>query len=146
MNFNPFLPFGLDQNDIEDVIKMTPETIVKLYRQRARQLHPDKAGGDTQGFQALEQAKVCLTTSRQMFLNYAGTWLLTRREKEVRARNNALVQETRQAREASYRDQASTMDGRQEAMPGIVLVQGTLSQVFRSNQRVARRGSTGSTE
>ena len=144
--FNPFVPFGLADASLDDVIKMPQKDLIAIYRRLAREVHPDKASPDdteeaTKVFQQLQRAKSLLLTSFEARVNAAQYWLLTEREKAVRQRDATLRQHVRHRREE---DAKVGQPDRPEAMPAVVLCQGALSQALRSNQRVSSRGASSS--
>jgi len=146
--FNPFVPSGLADTSLDDVIKMPQKDLVAIYRKLALKFHPDKASPEdieeaTKVFQLLQKAKSLLLTSLEARINAAQYWLLTDREKAVRERDATLRQHVRQRREE---DAKAGQRDRTEAMPAVVLCQGFLSQAMRTNQRISPRGVSSHSE
>jgi len=128
---------------------MGSSVLLKLYRQKALQVHPDKAidadqASATEAFKALEHAKLCLCTSNDQLIRYARIWLRTSREKAAREREIIAARAEREKRERELREQSCP--DRSEGLPGLVLMQGQLSQTLRSNQRMSTSGKASSSE
>ena len=138
--FNPFIPFGMEDKALELVLKIGTDEWNSMYKKFALEMHPDKfpsaqRAKATEQFQELHRAREALCSSRQHAIFYMQHWLITSREHVISQRDKeARCQEiqTRQA-ELSQREQ------RTEAMPGIVLVQSQLGQALRCNARWQQR-------
>ena len=142
--FNPFGPLDMKDVTLEDALQMSVGDYLKCYRKRALQMHPDKFPEDqrkeaTENFQRLEMARRCLCKDKKISDRYAGTWLFTEREQRIRLQEIEQGKQAREKRAQQLKQEPSPKNTREEAMLGVVVLQGHLSSALRSNQRMERK-------
>lgn len=138
--FNPFVPMGCADMVLEDALKLSAPDWRHLYRQRARTLHPDKSTGmhaamASDAMAELANVKAYLCVSTEIAIRNAYQFLRSRREHEQAA---AAEVENASRTAAKQRVVVDTKQ-RAEALPGLVLLQGHLSQALRQRQGLQRK-------
>ena len=139
---NPFIPFNKAHVTIEEAIATPLAEWRLMYRRLALKLHPDKQAlcataeeveRSTEAFQRLEHSKALSCQSLEKLAYNARVWLLTQRETRQRLQERALAKKAKLDREEA--ESVDAAHERPEHFPGIVLLQGQLSQALRYNQR-----------